>query len=240
MATGAIQMLHGVRDALPRHRLLAADFSSLPPSGCHLAHAERALNAPVVARKTERGTEDLASYLDAASYQGRSDIFFATDFAWLVEAGYHPRPLRARASLRTCLLSHAKARPAVRGVTRHAWLKLLSRRAMGSAVTTEGAQRRTHTGADGPGGVACCGKRRSCVLNVLGSARVCRRTEWRSASTQAWRSGRAARSFCASTAHAALQPSRRSRDRFDCCCWQCQRCHVFLRRGCGACAGALW
>ena len=90
--TGAVALMSGLIARLPRHHVIFADFSFLPPPSLGLGHglvqiARRALglvpprpvNEPLVAsRDAVRGTTvDRESYLDA---DGSTDIFFPTHF----------------------------------------------------------------------------------------------------------------------------------------------------------------
>jgi hypothetical protein len=87
--TGAIQLMHVLRDAFPRHRLLVADFDQLPPSNAprdaNLPGAlEGCINAPIVSSQTSLGARaDHASYL---LKNQSADVFFATDFHALARA----------------------------------------------------------------------------------------------------------------------------------------------------------
>ena len=67
-----LETLHGAR---PNHRLVAADFDSLP--GVTMPGR----NAPLVAAQARGGkTRDLPTYLEEV---GDADVFFPTDFARL-------------------------------------------------------------------------------------------------------------------------------------------------------------
>lgn len=91
--TGALQMLHVLRDSFPQHRIIAADFDFLPPPDLGLAaflrHAranEPAFLEPLVAGPhplTGRHV-DYTDYL--AAEPGAADIFFPTDFGALQQA----------------------------------------------------------------------------------------------------------------------------------------------------------
>ena len=90
--TGALRMLRELRRALPAYRLIAADFSALPPAEVPVdgQAAERivsaylpAANAPIVAGRRGDGTQaqDFPTYLSAPA--GAADILFPTDFVLL-------------------------------------------------------------------------------------------------------------------------------------------------------------
>lgn len=96
--TGAYRLLVSLRKALPRHDLLLADFTELPPPSVQqqTVHGDSAVlqyapgaGAPLTASKdtSTRKTRDHATYLSAKA--GTADIFFPTDFrslAKIVEA----------------------------------------------------------------------------------------------------------------------------------------------------------
>ena len=74
--TGSMALLEALHAARPRHRLIAADFDSLP--GVRISGA----NAPLVASQESGGkSTDHDSYLENP---GGADIFFPTDFENLV------------------------------------------------------------------------------------------------------------------------------------------------------------
>ena len=88
--TGALKMLHVLRDSFPSHRFIAADFDYLPPPDLSLSafatHAravDPAFLEPLVAgRHPESGKHvDYPDYLSAPP--GAADIFFPTDFGAL-------------------------------------------------------------------------------------------------------------------------------------------------------------
>nr|CCA18960.1 conserved hypothetical protein [Albugo laibachii Nc14]CCA24841.1 conserved hypothetical protein [Albugo laibachii Nc14] len=98
--TGSIQLLNTIKSSFPRHRLIAADFDSLPPP--HLCRSSpikplyhpmsqtslcsgtlHAANAPIVASKVQGETVDHDTYL---IQKGDVDILFATDFERLKKA----------------------------------------------------------------------------------------------------------------------------------------------------------
>lgn len=75
LPTGCLKLLETLHDARPNHRLVAADFDSLP--GVTLPGR----NAPLVAAQARGGkTRDLPTYLAEV---GNADVFFPTDFARL-------------------------------------------------------------------------------------------------------------------------------------------------------------
>jgi len=87
--TGTLQLLAGLRAALPAHRLLAADFHALPPpsppvsppAGLGRNAVARYIvgdGAPLVASKVGGRTVDHAAY--AAAPFGVADVFASTDF----------------------------------------------------------------------------------------------------------------------------------------------------------------
>ena len=89
--TGALRMLRELRRALPAHRLIASDFSALPPPRVGAATAageasvaayQPAAGAPLVAGRAADGTpHDYPCYLSAPA--GAADILFPTDFVLL-------------------------------------------------------------------------------------------------------------------------------------------------------------
>ncbi|OQR84466.1 hypothetical protein THRCLA_10823 [Thraustotheca clavata] len=98
--TGAMQLLHTLKQSFPKHHLIAADFDELPPPSLdknaqhklydHPRSATstnsgplHAANAPLVASKTQGVTFDHDTYLVQG---GIADIFFATDFIKLKQA----------------------------------------------------------------------------------------------------------------------------------------------------------
>ncbi|OQR90349.1 hypothetical protein ACHHYP_05589 [Achlya hypogyna] len=98
--TGAMQLLHTLRESFPKHHLIAADFDELPAPALDASAAHKlydhprsptstasgplhAANAPLVASKTDGVTEDHDTYLVEG---GIADIFFATDFVKLKQA----------------------------------------------------------------------------------------------------------------------------------------------------------
>lgn len=75
LPTGCLKLLETLHGARPNHRLVAADFDSLP--GVTMAGR----NAPLVAAQADGGrTRDLPTYLAEV---GNADVFFPTDFAAL-------------------------------------------------------------------------------------------------------------------------------------------------------------
>ena len=75
LPTGCLKLLETLHGARPNHRLVAADFDSLP--GVTLPGR----NAPLVAAQARGGkTRDLPTYLAEV---GNADVFFPTDFARL-------------------------------------------------------------------------------------------------------------------------------------------------------------
>ena len=101
-----VELLHA---RFPRHRLIAADFDSLPPPDISLWRRWRARgeagrlegcrNAPLVASKDARGlTIDQTTYLVPI---GSADIFFATDFAALQGAYAHVTAGRSSTVMRS-------------------------------------------------------------------------------------------------------------------------------------------
>ena len=75
LPTGSAKLLETLHNALPNHRLIAADFDSLP--GVRMP----GVSAPLVATQTGGGqTSDLQSYLEKV---GQADVFFPTDFETL-------------------------------------------------------------------------------------------------------------------------------------------------------------
>ena len=91
--TGALTMLHVLRDSFPSHRLIAADFDYLPPPDLGLSafakHArvvEPAFLEPLVAGR-HPGSGKHVDYPDYLSPPpGAADIFFPTDFGALQQA----------------------------------------------------------------------------------------------------------------------------------------------------------
>ncbi|POM70918.1 Hypothetical protein PHPALM_12586 [Phytophthora palmivora] len=98
--TGAMQLLHTLRTAFPKHHLIAADFDSLPAPNLDEKSPIKAIehplsttatsagtlfagNAPLVASKVTGVTKDHDTYLVQG---GIADIFFATDFDRLKKA----------------------------------------------------------------------------------------------------------------------------------------------------------
>ena len=72
LPTGCLKLLETLHGARPNHRLVAADFDSLP--GVTMAGR----NAPLVAAQADGGrTRDLPTYLAEV---GSADVFFPTDF----------------------------------------------------------------------------------------------------------------------------------------------------------------
>jgi hypothetical protein len=72
LPTGCLKLLETLHGARPNHRLVAADFDSLP--GVMMAGR----NAPLVAAQADGGrTRDLPTYLAEV---GSADVFFPTDF----------------------------------------------------------------------------------------------------------------------------------------------------------------
>ena len=72
LPTGCLKLLETLHGARPNHRLVAADFDSLP--GVTMAGR----NAPLVAAQADGGrTNDLPTYLAEV---GSADVFFPTDF----------------------------------------------------------------------------------------------------------------------------------------------------------------
>ena len=81
LPTGALAFLGSVRASVPRARLVLADFHSLPDA----IEGGFPRNAPVVQRTHADGVaEALPSLLSAMSDPGTCDIFFPTDFDYLV------------------------------------------------------------------------------------------------------------------------------------------------------------
>lgn len=91
--SGAMQMIAAVHEWFPKHKLLLADFDSLPSPTVPLFFGRseslrdgtlEALNPPLVAGTTSKGKDrDYETYLLPP---GTADIFFATDFDSLSEA----------------------------------------------------------------------------------------------------------------------------------------------------------
>ncbi len=86
--TGALKLLHVLKDRLPNHRLVAADFETLPPPEISQMELYRnrnipgsiagCRNAPLVASKSATAqTVDHPTYLVPL---GSADIYFGTDF----------------------------------------------------------------------------------------------------------------------------------------------------------------
>ena len=90
--TGALLLMEQLRDHLPAHRVVAADFSELPRSAWSARHTQYTLNTPIVAGRPDGGggggggggdgdgdkVVDHEAYYDMSP--GQADIFFATDF----------------------------------------------------------------------------------------------------------------------------------------------------------------
>lgn len=75
LPTGCLELLETLHKCRPNHRLIAADFDSLP--GVQMPGT----NAPLVATQSTGGkTKDLDSYL---KQPGSADVFFPTDFEHL-------------------------------------------------------------------------------------------------------------------------------------------------------------
>lgn len=76
--TGAMRLFETLHAKRPNHRLIAADFDSLPNVRID------GVNAPLVASQREGGrTDDHASYLLPESLTGSADVFFPTCFQTL-------------------------------------------------------------------------------------------------------------------------------------------------------------
>ncbi|CCI42830.1 unnamed protein product [Albugo candida] len=98
--TGSMQLLNTIKSCLPKHRLIAADFDSLPSPNLDSSSTKKPLyhplsptslsdgtlhaaNAPIVASKVQGETVDYDTYL---IQKGDVDVFFATDFNRLKNA----------------------------------------------------------------------------------------------------------------------------------------------------------
>lgn len=106
--TGSLQLLHRLREGFPRHALLTADFTDLPPPQLGAQSRPRdgtldALRAPLVAARDPA----TGACFDHGTYlvdDGSADVFFPVDFAALARAYHAVTGRRADCSSSTAFL----------------------------------------------------------------------------------------------------------------------------------------